>query len=551
MSKKLWPTLDGLNQCKNSLSSSNGLMCGWYRQEEGTDFEESFALVARMKVIRIFLAYAAHKSFIVYQMDVKTAFLHGLLKEDVYNHFTKGTVDLTLFIRCYDDDLLVVQVYVDDIIFGSTNLRYTQSFADIMKSCLEMSMMGEMTFFHGLQVNQSPHGIFINQSNYVLEILKKHGMKNCDPIGTPMETKHKLDLDKNGTPVDATKYQSMIGSQKYLTSTKLDIVLVLVYVLGIRSKPPEGITSQRGLKGSILLSPKKVNMRSLCIGRIIVWNDWILDAGSGEVRNTFKKVEYVSLSACYAQVLWMRTQLTDYGFHFDKKSFTPRSIQDYLKAKDQDINIKEKDIKIKIKIQDHKHAKGTVKEFPGIQGSKIYDVTRSEAICAITTLNVLMALANDELAVGKNHARNGEWINITMRKVNILLSMDKDVDWQTYLKPPRPWSSKEVGSKPQTPLPPLKNLNGASPSSEVIPLTYQDHSPRERPGLSTMKHTKPETQESSSKSVSGLVTIYDTKPVTSSVPTKVKNNEQESKIDELTKLVQMLMDEKINSTQKI
>ncbi|GKA91859.1 hypothetical protein Tco_0813784 [Tanacetum coccineum] len=133
-------------------------------------------------------------------------------------------------------------------------------------------------------------------------------------------------------------------------------------------------------------------------------------------------------------------------------------------------------------------------------------------------VKVLMALADDELAMGKNHAHNGKWIDITMRKIKILLFMDED---------------------------------GASPSSEVMPLTYQDHSLKERPSLSTMKHTKPETQESSSKSVSRLVTICDLEPVTSLVPTEVKNNEQESKIDELTKLVQMLIDKKINSTQKI
>ncbi|GJX00462.1 retrovirus-related pol polyprotein from transposon TNT 1-94 [Tanacetum coccineum] len=195
-----------------------------YRQEEGIDFKESFAPVARMEAIRIFLAYAAYKSFTVFQMDVKTAFLHGTLKEDVYvcqpegfidadhpsyvyklkkalyglkqaprawydellmfllhNHFFKGTIDQTLFIRHFDDDILVVQVYVDDIIFGSTH--------------------------PSLQVNQSPCGIFINQSNYVLEILKKYGMESCDPVGTPMEIKDKLDLDQNGSPVDATKYR--------------------------------------------------------------------------------------------------------------------------------------------------------------------------------------------------------------------------------------------------------------------------------------------------------------------------------------------------------
>nr|GEZ05991.1 hypothetical protein [Tanacetum cinerariifolium] len=108
--------------------------------------------------------------------------------------------------------ILVVQVYVDDIIFGSTHPRYNQLFSYIMKSRSEMSMMGEMMFFLGLQVNQSPCGIFINQSKYVLEILNKYGTESYDPVGTPMEIKDKLDLDQNGTPVDATKYHSMIGA---------------------------------------------------------------------------------------------------------------------------------------------------------------------------------------------------------------------------------------------------------------------------------------------------------------------------------------------------
>nr|GFB02546.1 retrovirus-related Pol polyprotein from transposon TNT 1-94 [Tanacetum cinerariifolium] len=238
-----------------------------YCQEEEIDFEESFSLFARMEAIRIFLAYAAHKSFSVFQMDLKTAFLHGTLKEDVYvcqhegfidadipshvyklkkalyglnqaprawydelsmfllhNHFFKGTIDLTLFIWRFDNDILVVQVYVDDIIFGSTHPRYTQLFSDLMKTRFEMSMMGEMTFFLSLQVNQSPCGIFINQSNYVLEIFKKYGMESYDPIRTPMEIKDKFDLDQNRTPVDATKYRSMIGALMYLTSSRPDIV---------------------------------------------------------------------------------------------------------------------------------------------------------------------------------------------------------------------------------------------------------------------------------------------------------------------------------------
>nr|GEU76887.1 retrovirus-related Pol polyprotein from transposon TNT 1-94 [Tanacetum cinerariifolium] len=197
-----------------------------YRQEEGIDFKESFAPVNRMEAISIFLAYAAHKSFTVFQMDMKTAFLHGTIWVKAS---TKGmvqrtvTIDPTLFIRSFDDDILVVHVDADDIIFGSTHPRNTQLFSDLVKSHFEMSKMGEMTFFLGLQINQSPYGIFINQSIYVLEILKKYGMKSCDPIGTPMEIKDKLDLDQNGTPVDATKYRSMIGALMYLTSSRPNI----------------------------------------------------------------------------------------------------------------------------------------------------------------------------------------------------------------------------------------------------------------------------------------------------------------------------------------
>ncbi|GJU29056.1 retrovirus-related pol polyprotein from transposon TNT 1-94 [Tanacetum coccineum] len=184
-------------------------------------------------------------------------------------------------------------------------------------------------------------------------------------------------------------------------------------------------------------------------------------------------------------------------------------------------------------------------------------------------VKVLMALVDDELAIGKNHARNGEWINITMRKLTEALSktdvkenafihafMDCDHEMiaksKDYVKRHNPNSNLPNFNVGRILVPRSQAVNkslgltqGASPSSEVMSLTYQEHSPRERPSLGTMKHTKPDIQKSSSKSVSGHVTVCNTEPVISSVPTKVKQNEQESKINELTKLVQMLMDEKI------
>nr|GEX23759.1 retrovirus-related Pol polyprotein from transposon TNT 1-94 [Tanacetum cinerariifolium] len=279
-------------------------------------------------------------------MDVKTAFLHGSLKEDVYvcqpkgfidadhpshvfklkkalyglkqapcawydefstfllqNHLFKGTTDPTLFIRRFVDDILVVQDYVDDIIFGSTHPRYTQLFFDLMKSRFKMSMMGEMTFFLGLQVNQSPCGIFTNQSNYVLEILKKYGKDSCDPVGTPMEIKDKLDLDQNGTPVNATKYHSMIGAIMYLTSSRPDIIHATCLCARYKAKPTEKHLKESTSGGAQFLGEKLVS--------------WTSKKQDCMVLST-AEAEHMSLSACCAQVLWMRTQLTDYGFHFNK-----------------------------------------------------------------------------------------------------------------------------------------------------------------------------------------------------------------------------------------
>nr|GEZ56902.1 integrase, catalytic region, zinc finger, CCHC-type, peptidase aspartic, catalytic [Tanacetum cinerariifolium] len=177
------------------------------RLDEGINFEESFALVARMEAIRIFLAYASHKSFTVFQMDVKTAFLHGTLKEDVYVCQPEGFIDADHQSHVYK---------LKKALYGLKQAPRACRF--------EMSMIGEMTFFLGLQVNQSPYGIFINQSKYVLEILKKYGMESCDPVGTLMEIKDKLDLDQNETPVNATKYHSMIGALMYLISIRQNIV---------------------------------------------------------------------------------------------------------------------------------------------------------------------------------------------------------------------------------------------------------------------------------------------------------------------------------------
>nr|GEX85491.1 hypothetical protein [Tanacetum cinerariifolium] len=274
-------------------------------------------------------------------MDVKTAFLHGSLKEDVYlcqhegfidadhpshvyklkkalyrlkqaprawydklstfllqNRFSKGIIDLTLFTRRFDDDILVV--------------------------------------------NQSPSGIFINQSNYVNEILKKHGLNTCDIIGTPMDIK---DLDQIETPVDATKYRSMIGALMYLTSSSPDIIHATYACARYQAQPTEKHLKEvkrifHYLQGTVNMGLwytkdsgfeltrfsdddyagckdtfKSTSGGAQSLGeKLVSWSSKKQDCTSLSTT----KSKYVSLSACCAQVLWMRTQLTDYGYHFNK-----------------------------------------------------------------------------------------------------------------------------------------------------------------------------------------------------------------------------------------
>ncbi|GJS71845.1 retrovirus-related pol polyprotein from transposon TNT 1-94 [Tanacetum coccineum] len=332
------------------------LVAKGYGQKEGIDFEESFAPVALLEAVRLFVAYAAHESFPVYQMDIKTTFLYGPLKEEVYVNQPDGFVDP------YHPD----QVYpLKKALYGLkqaprawydelSNFLVSKGFSkgSFDPTCFitkhgkfEMSMMGELKFFLGIQIHQSPRGIFINQAKYAQEILKKHGMTSCDSIGTPMATKH-LDADLSGTPVDQTKYHSMVGALMYLTASRPDIVHATCYCARYQAKPTEKHLTAvkrifRYLKDTInmgLWYPKDTGFELTAFSdsdhagcldsrkstsggiqflggdKLVSWSSKKQDCTS----MSLAEAEYVSLSACCAQVLWLRTQLTDYGFHFDK-----------------------------------------------------------------------------------------------------------------------------------------------------------------------------------------------------------------------------------------
>ncbi|GKB03213.1 putative ribonuclease H-like domain-containing protein [Tanacetum coccineum] len=246
------------------------LVAQGHRQEEGIDYDEVFAPVARIEAIRIFLAFASYMGFIVYQMDVKSAFLYGKIDEEVYvsqppgfidpkypkkvykvvkalyglhqaprawyatlstfllkNGYRRGTIDKTLFIKKDKNDIMLVQVYVDDIIFGSTKRSWCDKFEALMKSRFQMSSIGELTFFLGLQVKQKEDGIFISQDKYVAEILKKFDFVSIKTASIPIETQKPLVKDEEASDVDVHLYRSMIGSLMYLTASRPDIMFAV------------------------------------------------------------------------------------------------------------------------------------------------------------------------------------------------------------------------------------------------------------------------------------------------------------------------------------
>nr|GEZ46992.1 retrovirus-related Pol polyprotein from transposon TNT 1-94 [Tanacetum cinerariifolium] len=210
------------------IRNKSRLVVRGYRQEEGIDFKEPFTSVARMEAIRIFLAYAAHKSFTVFQMDVKTAFLHGSFKEDMYVCQPEGFIDADHPIHVYK---------LKKALYGLK--QAPRAWYEELSKFLLQNHFFKGTIDPTLFIRRFQDNILVIQSKYVLKILNKYGMESCDPVGTPMEIKDKLDLDQNGTPVDATKYCSMIGALMYLTSSRPDIVHATCLCARYQAKPTE------------------------------------------------------------------------------------------------------------------------------------------------------------------------------------------------------------------------------------------------------------------------------------------------------------------------
>ncbi|GJR56217.1 putative reverse transcriptase domain-containing protein [Tanacetum coccineum] len=362
------------------------LVAQGHTQEEGIDYEEVFAPVARIEAIRLFLAYASYMGFTVYQMDVKSAFLYGTIDEEVYvmqppgfqdpqfphkvykvvkamyglhqaprawygtlskylldNGFQRGTIDQTLFIRKHKGEFLLVQVYVDDIIFGSSNPKLCREFEALMHDKFKMSAMGELSFFLGLQVLQKKDGIFLSQDKYVGDILKKFGFSDLRSANTPMDRENPWGKDGTGKDVDLHLYRSMIGSLMYLTASRPDIMFAVCTCARHQVTPKECHLHAvkrifRYLKGHPKLGlwyPKESPFD------LVAYSDSDYGGASQDRKSTTRgcqflgrrliswqckkqtivatsttEAEYVAAASGCGQVLWIQNQLLDYGYNF-------------------------------------------------------------------------------------------------------------------------------------------------------------------------------------------------------------------------------------------
>ncbi|GJZ62673.1 putative ribonuclease H-like domain-containing protein [Tanacetum coccineum] len=260
------------------------LVAQGYTQEEGIDYDEVFALVARIEAIMLFLAYASFMGLIVYQIDVKSAFLYGTIKEEVY---------------------------VNDIIFGSTKKSLCVEFEQMMHKIFQMSSMGELTFFLGLQVQQNEDGIFISQDKYVVDVLKTFDFTTVKAACTPIETNKALNKVEEVEDVDVHLYRSMIRSLMYLTASRPDILFAVCACA--RDSPFDLEDFFDFDYAGASLDRKSTTRGYQFLGKRLILRQCKKQT---IVANSTTEAEYVAAANCCRQVLWIQNQMLDYGFNF-------------------------------------------------------------------------------------------------------------------------------------------------------------------------------------------------------------------------------------------
>ncbi|KAI3753296.1 hypothetical protein L2E82_25346 [Cichorium intybus] len=327
-----WVYRSKLDTEGNVVQNKARLVVKGYCQQEGIDYEETFAPVARLESVWIFLAYGAHKNFGVYQMDVKCAFLNGDLEETVFveqppgfeskthpnycyvldkavyglkqaprawyetltkflkeSNFKQGSVDPTLFRKKVGSHLMLVQIYVDDIIFGSTDPNLSKDFEKLMKIKFQMSMMGKINFFLGLQIKQSKEEIFSNQQKYTKSLLERFEMTNCSKAKVPLPA-----------VVLTSCLQFAIVQDIRLTQGNLTWLLLRQY----SDIFMELLLMVYGIQQT-LVSTYKHTQTPILVDALLI-------------ARSLMGAEYVAAAACTSQIIWIQSQLKNYAINMRK-----------------------------------------------------------------------------------------------------------------------------------------------------------------------------------------------------------------------------------------
>lgn len=364
------------------------LVAKGYSQQWGVDFTEVFAPVARWDTIRTILTLAALRGWNVFQLDVKSAFLHGELSETVfvdqpqgyqkrgeehkvyrlknalyglrqapracYNRigpyflkegFEKCPYEHTLFLKSgAKTDMLIISLYVDDLIFAGNNEAMFSDFKESMKKEFDMTDLGRMSYFLGVEVVQNSSGIFVSQSKYTKEILERFGMDNSKPVDNPVVPGYKLSKKGDGVEVDANTYKQMVGSLMYLTATRSDLMYAVCLISRYMEKPTDVHLQAakrilRYLKGTADLG---IFYRKNGSDELIAYADsdyasdvddrkstsgYVFLLGTGAISWSSKKqpvvtlstteVEFFAAASCVCQGVWIRRIIGNLGHSQD------------------------------------------------------------------------------------------------------------------------------------------------------------------------------------------------------------------------------------------
>eukprot|EP00253_Pinus_taeda_P007913 PITA_07913 len=344
-----WIFKTKLNENEEVIRNKAKLVCKGYAQQEGIDFEETYAPVARLEAIRMFLALSSFQKFKVYQMDVKSAFLHGDLEEEIYIEQLDGFIlgnDPKLVFRLRKALYGLKQAprpwyYRLDKYLHQQAMKKCDRGQLLLWQCqkeFEMSLLGELTYFLGLQVQQNKDGIFLSQTKYLKQILKKYGMEDSKPVCTPMVTGCSLSLNDESTTVHQPTYRSMISSLLYLTGTRPDIMHAVGIVGRFQANPKEshlqavkGIFKYlQGTQNFGLWYPRDTDLtlhaytdadwvgsvddRESTSGgafymgsRLVSW----FNKKQSSIALSTAEAEYVVVASCCTHLLWMMQTLQD------------------------------------------------------------------------------------------------------------------------------------------------------------------------------------------------------------------------------------------------